>query len=135
MRAVVTGGAGFLGSHLCDRLIAEGWDVLALDNLVTGADSSVAHLIKHPKFRITRADVSNYIDVAGPVDYVLHFASPASPVDYLKLPIPTLSFSWPRRANAMATRKFHRSTRNTGGMSIRSARAAFTMKRSVSPKR
>jgi dTDP-glucose 4,6-dehydratase len=90
MRAVVTGGAGFLGSHLCERLLAEGWDVLALDNLVTGVDSNVGHLMKHPKFRIARADVSNYIDVAGPVDYVLHFASPASPVDYLKLPIPTL---------------------------------------------
>jgi dTDP-glucose 4,6-dehydratase len=90
MRAVVTGGAGFLGSHLCDRLIAEGWEVLALDNLVTGVDSNVGHLLKHPKFRISRADVTNYIDVPGPVDYVLHFASPASPVDYLKLPIPTL---------------------------------------------
>ena len=90
MRAVVTGGAGFLGSHLCDRLIAEGWDVLALDNLVTGVDDNIAHLQKHPRFRIARADVSNYIDVAGPIDYVLHFASPASPVDYLKMPIQTL---------------------------------------------
>src|SRR2546425_6791042 len=90
MRAVVTGGAGFLGSHLCDRLLAESWEVLALDNLITGVDSNIAHLMKHPKFRIARADVSNYIDVAGPVDYVLHFASPASPVDYLKLPIPTM---------------------------------------------
>ena len=90
MRAVVTGGAGFLGSHLCDRLLAENWEVLALDNLITGVDSNIAHLMKHPKFRIARADVSNYIDVAGPVDYVLHFASPASPVDYLKLPIPTM---------------------------------------------
>src|SRR5271163_2151352 len=90
MRAVVTGGAGFLGSHLCERLIAEGWDVLALDNLVTGADSNVGHLLRHPKFRIVRGDVSTYIDVPGPVDYVLHFASPASPVDYLKLPIQTL---------------------------------------------
>src|SRR2546427_3136341 len=90
MRAVVTGGAGFLGSHLCDKLLAERWDVLALDNRVTGADINVAHLLKHPKFRMLRADVSNYIDVPGPVDYVLHFASPASPVDYLKMPIPTL---------------------------------------------
>src|SRR5258707_955644 len=90
MRAVVTGGAGFLGSHLCERLLAEGWDVLAFDNLVTGVDSNVEHLIKQPKFRMARADVANYIDVAGPVEYVLHFASPASPVDYLKLPIPTL---------------------------------------------
>ena len=90
MRAVVTGGAGFLGSHLCDRLIAEGCDVLALDNLVTGVVSNIEHLLKSKRFRIARGDVSNYIDVAGPVDYVLHFASPASPVDYLKLPIPTL---------------------------------------------
>ena len=90
MRAVVTGGAGFLGSHLCDRLIVEGWDVLALDNLVTGAEPNIAHLLKHPRFRTARADVSRYIDVPGPIDYVLHFASPASPVDYLKLPIQTL---------------------------------------------
>ena len=90
MRAVVTGGAGFLGSHLCDRLIVEGWEVLALDNLVTGAEPNIAHLLKHPRFRTARADVSRYIDVPGPVDYVLHFASPASPVDYLKLPIQTL---------------------------------------------
>jgi dTDP-glucose 4,6-dehydratase len=90
MKAVVTGGAGFLGSHLCDRLIAEGWDVLVLDNLVTGIEANIAHLMRHPKFRMTRCDVSNYIDVHGPVDYVLHFASPASPVDYLHLPIQTL---------------------------------------------
>jgi dTDP-glucose 4,6-dehydratase len=90
MRAVVTGGAGFLGSHLCDRLIAEDWDVLALDNLVTGVESNIGHLLRHPHFRIARCDVSKYIDVPGPVDYVLHFASPASPVDYLKLPIQTL---------------------------------------------
>src|SRR5438477_3838341 len=90
MRAVVTGGAGFLGSHLCERLLNEGWDVLALDNLITGVDSNVSQLMNHPKFRVARGDVSNYIDVAGPVDYVLHFASPASPIDYLKLPIQTL---------------------------------------------
>src|SRR2546425_1241801 len=90
MRAVVTGGAGFLGSHLCERLLNEGWDVLALDNLITGVDSNVSHLMNHPKFRVARGDVSNYIDVPGPVDFVLHFASPASPVDYLKLPIQTL---------------------------------------------
>jgi len=89
MRAVVTGGAGFLGSHLCDRLIAEGWDVLSLDNLVTGVDANVAHLQKHPRFRTARADVSNYIDVAGAGRLRLALASPASPVDYLRMPIQT----------------------------------------------
>ena len=90
MRAVITGGTGFLGSHLCDRLISEGWAVLALDNFITGVDSNVSHLGKEKRFRVARVDVSRYIEVQGPVDYVLHFASPASPVDYLKLPIPTL---------------------------------------------
>src|SRR5690349_8707884 len=105
MRAVVTGGAGFLGSHLCERLIAEGWDVLALDNLVTGVDSNIAHLLKNKRFRILRADVSNYIDVPGPVDYVLHFASPASPVDYLKMPIPTLKVGARGTHNALGLTK------------------------------
>jgi dTDP-glucose 4,6-dehydratase len=90
LRAVITGGAGFLGSHLCDHHIEHGWDVLSIDNLVTGSEGNAAHLVKHPRFRTMRHDVSNYIDVPGPVDYVLHFASPASPVDYLKLPIQTL---------------------------------------------
>ena len=90
MRAVITGGAGFLGSHLCERLVAGDWDVLCLDNLVTGLESNVAHLLNHPRFRIARQDVTRYIDVPGPVDFVFHFASPASPVDYLKFPIQTL---------------------------------------------
>jgi dTDP-glucose 4,6-dehydratase len=90
MRAVITGGAGFLGSHLCDYLLERGWDVLAMDNLVTGTEVNVRHLAGHPRFRMVQHNVSTFIDVPGPVDYVLHFASPASPVDYLKLPIQTL---------------------------------------------
>ena len=90
MRAVITGGAGFLGSHLCDLMLDKGWDILCLDNLVTGSDSNLGHLLAHPKFRFARQDVSRYIDVPGPVDAVLHFASPASPPDYLKMPIQTM---------------------------------------------
>ncbi|MGA2429565.1 MAG: UDP-glucuronic acid decarboxylase family protein [Candidatus Acidiferrum sp.] len=90
MRAVITGGAGFLGSHLCDRLLAEGWEVLALDNLITSAESNVSHLGKNLRFQLERVDVSECVEVTGPVDYVLHFASPASPFDYLKFPIETM---------------------------------------------
>jgi len=90
MRAVVTGGAGFLGSHLCDRLLGEGWEVLALDNLITGDASNLAHLAGNPKFRFERTDVNEPFRVEGKVDYVFHFASPASPPDYLKFPIETL---------------------------------------------
>lgn len=90
MRVVITGGAGFLGSHLCDFFLAKGWDVLCLDSLVTGAESNISHLLSHQRFRLARQDVSKYIEIAGPVDAVLHFASPASPPDYLKLPIQTL---------------------------------------------
>jgi dTDP-glucose 4,6-dehydratase len=90
LRLVITGGAGFLGSHMCDYFIARDWDVLCLDNLVTGSDANIAHLLQHPRFRFIRQDVSQYIDVRGPVDAVFHFASPASPPDYLKLPIQTL---------------------------------------------
>jgi dTDP-glucose 4,6-dehydratase len=90
LRAVITGGAGFLGSHLCEYFLEKGWEVLCLDSLVTGADSNVSHLLSNPNFRFFRQDVSRYIEVQGPVDAVLHFASPASPPDYLKLPIQTL---------------------------------------------
>jgi dTDP-glucose 4,6-dehydratase len=90
LRVVITGGAGFLGSHLCDFFIEKGWTVLCLDNLVTGTDSNVSHLFAHPRFKFAKQDVSQFIDVPGSVDAVLHFASPASPPDYLKFPIQTL---------------------------------------------
>jgi len=90
MRAVVTGGAGFLGSHLCDRLLAEGWEVLALDNLITGDEANLAHLRTNPRFHFEHRDVNERFRVDGNIDYVFHFASPASPPDYLKFPIETL---------------------------------------------
>ncbi len=90
MRAVVTGGAGFLGSHLCDRLLKEGWDVLALDNLITGNAANVGHLKGNNHFQLVQKDVNEPVRVEGEVAYVFHFASPASPPDYLKFPIETL---------------------------------------------
>lgn len=90
MRVVVTGGAGFLGSHLCQRLVARGDEVVALDNLVTGDPANVAHLLGEPTFELREVDVTREFTVDGEVDLVLHFASPASPVDYLQLPIETL---------------------------------------------
>src|ERR1700738_308837 len=88
--AVVTGGAGFLGSHLSDRLIAEGFRVIAIDNSITGSPDNIAHLAGDRDFQFIRHNVSDFIFVPGRVDYVFHFASPASPIDYLELPIPTL---------------------------------------------
>ena len=89
-RTVVTGGAGFLGSHLCERLLDDGHEVLCVDNFLTGTPGNVAHLQGREGFRLVRADVTDYLHVAGPVDQVLHFASPASPIDYLRLPIATM---------------------------------------------
>lgn len=88
--AVVTGGSGFLGSHLCDRLLDEGMSVICIDNLLTGNIRNIEHLFGNEKFTFIKHDVTNFIHVPGKVDYVLHFASPASPIDYLKLPIQTL---------------------------------------------
>ena len=89
-RTLITGGAGFLGSHLCDFFIAKGHHVICMDNLLTGSMDNVAHLIGHERFSFVQYDVTNYIYVEGAVDHILHFASPASPVDYLRLPIQTL---------------------------------------------
>ncbi|MBT0769637.1 SDR family oxidoreductase [Kineosporia sp. J2-2] len=90
-RAVVTGGAGFLGSHLCGKLLEEGVEVLCLDNFLTGTPRNVEHLLSEPGFRCLRYDVTDFVHVSGPVDLVLHLASPASPVDYLRFPVETLN--------------------------------------------
>ena len=89
-RILITGGAGFLGSHLCDRFIKEGYHVIAMDNLITGDLKNIEHLFKLPNFEFYHHDVSKFIHVPGQLDYILHFASPASPIDYLKIPIQTL---------------------------------------------
>jgi dTDP-glucose 4,6-dehydratase len=89
-RTLITGGAGFIGSHLCDRFLAEGHEVICVDNLITGSEDNFAHLIGHERFRFIKLDVTEYIYVEGQLDNVLHFASPASPIDYLELPIQTL---------------------------------------------
>ena len=89
-RVLITGAAGFLGSHLCDKFINEGDFVIAMDNLITGDLKNIAHLFKHPNFEFYHHDVSKFVHVAGDLDYILHFASPASPIDYLKIPIQTL---------------------------------------------
>lgn len=87
---VVTGGSGFLGSHLCDRMIAEGYKVICIDNLLTGNIKNIEHLFGNEDFKFIKHDITNFIHVPGEVDYILHFASPASPIDYLQLPIQTL---------------------------------------------
>jgi dTDP-glucose 4,6-dehydratase len=89
-RVLITGGAGFLGSHLCDRFIKEGYFVIAMDNLITGDLRNIEHLFKHPDFEFYHHDVSKFVHVPGELHYILHFASPASPIDYLKIPIQTL---------------------------------------------
>jgi dTDP-glucose 4,6-dehydratase len=90
MRVLITGAAGFLGSHLCDRFLADGHSVIGLDNFITGNPENIAHLVGDPRFDFVRHNISTYTYVAGPLDGVLHFASPASPVDYLEYPIATL---------------------------------------------
>jgi len=92
-RVLITGAAGFLGSHLCDKFIKEGYSVIGMDNLITGDLKNIEHLFKLKEFEFYEQDVSNYIHVPGELDYILHFASPASPIDYLKIPIQTLKVS------------------------------------------
>jgi len=89
-QVLITGGAGFLGSHLCERFLADGYSVVCVDNLLTGDIDNIAHLMGHDRFRFIKLDVTNFIHVPGPVRYILHFASPASPIDYMQLPIQTL---------------------------------------------
>ncbi|MCE2972847.1 MAG: SDR family oxidoreductase [Sediminibacterium sp.] len=89
-RVLITGAAGFLGSHLCDRFIKEGYHVIGMDNLITGDLCNIEHLFELPQFDFYHHDVTKFIHVSGPLDYILHFASPASPIDYLKIPIQTL---------------------------------------------
>ena len=87
---LITGAAGFLGSHLCDRFIAEEFHVIGMDNYITGDQDNIEHLFEHPNFEFIEHDITNHIDIAQTIDYILHFASPASPIDYLKIPIQTL---------------------------------------------
>ncbi len=153
MRVLVTGGAGFIGSHLCDFLLAEGCEVVCIDNLLTGIPDNIAH-IRDPRFLFVKHDVTNYIVVDGPVDFVLHFASPASPIDYLELPIQTLkvgalgthkalgarqgararSSCSPPPPRSTAIRSCIRSGRTTGATSTRWGRAASTTRPSASPR-
>ena len=154
-RAVITGGAGFLGSHLASDCSTRRGDVVCLDNFVTGSPDNVEHLQGRDGFRVDRGDVTEHVDVPGRVDYVLHFASPASPVDYAELPIETLKVGSHRHAaqpragaarrapgscsppppRPTATRWCTRSPRPTGATSTRSGPRASTTRRSASPRR
>lgn len=89
-KVLVTGAAGFLGSHLCDRFISEGFYVIGMDNFITGDKKNITHLLNHPQFEFITHDVTEFVEIKGDLDYILHFASPASPIDYLKIPIQTL---------------------------------------------
>ena len=102
---LITGGAGFIGSHLCDLFLKKGYRVICMDNLLTGSIDNIRHHLKHKDFKFVRHNVTKYIDVKGKVDYILHFASPASPIDYLKYPIPTLKVGSLGTHNALGLAK------------------------------
>src|SRR5256886_9344112 len=109
--SVVTGGAGFLGSHLTDRLLAEGHRVIAIDNFVTGSDANIGHLVGNGNYKFIKHNVSNFIFLPeAKLDYVFHFASPASPIDYLELPIPTLKVGALGTHNTLGLAKDNNST-------------------------
>ena len=103
--ALITGGAGFLGSHLCDRFLKEGYKVICMDNLITGRLANISHLEADPNFKFIKHNVSEHIDLTGDVDIILHFASPASPIDYLMYPIPTLKVGSLGTHNALGVAK------------------------------
>lgn len=105
LTTVVTGGAGFLGSHLTDRLLAEGHRVIGIDNFITGSPSNIDHLAENPNYRFIRQDVTEYLQIDEPVDFIFHFASPASPIDYLEHPIPTLKVGALGTHNALGLAK------------------------------
>jgi dTDP-glucose 4,6-dehydratase len=137
-RVVITGAAGFIGSHLAEELLNRDCSVIGIDNLLTGDLANIAHLAGRD-FLLIKHDVTNYIYVDGPVDVVLHWASPASPIDYLELPIPTLKVGalGTHKALGLATaiRWSIRRRKPTGATSTPSARAAFTTRRSGLPRR
>jgi len=102
---LITGGAGFIGSHLCDFLLDKDYSVICMDNLITGSEDNIAHIMQNKNFTFIRHDVTNYINIKGRLDYILHFASPASPIDYLELPIQTLKVGSLGTHNALGLAK------------------------------
>ena len=104
-KILINGGAGFIGSHLCDLFIAKGCGVICMDNFITGSMNNIKHLLKNKRFKFVKYNVAEYIDVKGRIDYILHFASPASPADYLKYPIQTLKVGSLGTHNALGLAK------------------------------